>query len=274
MIKLSVTNLINSYHFFDRDFWLTYKTIEKLLDKDKFNQIKISLMKTKRIDKQIIEEIGQDVFEVEKSLLDVEWKNKATTAKEEGIAIHTQIKDLFTQDLKSIKTNFGIDTDLYQVQRSEEFLNCTSGIFPEFKIEIKLSEECYLIGIADLIIKNGKAITIIDWKNSDKIDFKSRYDVGKKKTKMMKYPLCKLMDVNGVHYQLQLSIYAKMLQILDPTLNIDTLKIIQIKNGKIKKEHCVEYLSDVVDNLLKWHVKHSVLKQKIKECKTINYEIY
>lgn len=272
MNKLSVTGIINAYHCFDREFWLSYKTLEKLLDKNVFDSIKVSLMKSKRIDEKLIQQVGKDNFEIERSLLDVEWKNKSNQAKEEGIVIHNQIKEMFTNDLKTIKCNFGIDTDFYQVKLTEEFLNCDSGIFPEFKMEIKLDDDYCLVGIADLIIKNKNNITIIDWKNSDKIDFKSRYDIQKKKSKFMKYPLCKLMDVNGVHYQLQLSLYAKMLQTLDPNLNIQTLKIIQIQDGKLKKEHTVEYLKDTVENLLKWHLKHHKLQNKLKECKLIDYE--
>ena len=157
-------------------------------------------MKSKRINNDLIETVGKEQFEIEKALLDVEWKNKSTQAKEEGNAIHSQIKDLFTNDLKSIKTNFGIDTDLYTVKLTDDFLKCDCGIFPEFKMEVAIGDDYYLVGIADLIIKNNNKITIIDWKNSDKIDFKSRYDVTKKRAKFMKYPLCKLMDVNGVHY--------------------------------------------------------------------------
>lgn len=274
MNKLTVTGLINAYHCFDREFWLAYKTVEKLLDAEEFEKIKLQLMKAKRIPQTIIESLGKERYEMELSLLDVEWKNKAQSAKEEGIAIHEQIKGLFMSDLQTIKNSFGIDTDLYQVKKTEEFLNCDSGIFPEFKIEVKLDDDYFLVGIADLVIKNKNNITIIDWKNSDKITFKSRYDVNKKKSKFMKYPLSKLMDVNGVHYQLQLSLYAIMLQMLNPNLNIECLKIVQIKNGKLNKEHCVEYLKDTAESFLQWHLKHHKLKNKLSTCKLIDYEKY
>lgn len=274
MNKISVTGIVNSYHVFDREFWLAYKTLEKLLSKEDFDSIKLQLMKSKKIPHNILEKVGLETYEIELQLLDVEWKNKNNQAKEEGIAIHKQISDMFQSDLKEVKINLGVDTDLYQVKKTEEFLNCDCGIFPEFKMEIPLEDDYYLVGIADLIIKNGNSVTIIDWKNTDKIDFKSRYDVSKKKSKFMKYPLCKLMDVNGVHYQLQLSLYGYMLQKLDPTINIECLKIIQIKDGKIRKEHIVDYLQDVIDKLLKWHVKHMQLHCKTKECKLIDYEKY
>lgn len=70
-------------------------------------------------------------------------------------------------------------------------------------MELPLDEEFKLIGIADLIsIKDG-IVTIIDWKtDEDGIKFKSYYDVAKRHGKKLKYPMSKLDDINGVHYQL------------------------------------------------------------------------
>jgi len=83
------------------------------------------------------------------------------------------------------------------------------GLFPEHRMEWELDSEYQLVGIADLISIHDGQFDIIDWKtDEDGIKFKSHFDVAKKHAKKMKYPLTKFDDVNGIHYQLQLSLYA------------------------------------------------------------------
>ena len=68
-----------------------------------------------------------------------------------------------------------------------------------------------LIGIPDCFIIHDGVVDIIDWKTNDKLSFKSIFEVSKGKTKKLKYPLSSLDDCNGIHYQLQLSLYMWML---------------------------------------------------------------
>jgi hypothetical protein len=76
------------------------------------------------------------------------------------------------------------------LQSSDLFLTATSGLFPEHRMELLVDDEVTLIGIADMIsIKNG-IVNCIDWKtDEDGIKFKSRYDMSKKSTKRLKYPM-------------------------------------------------------------------------------------
>ncbi len=129
-----------------------------------------------------------------------------------------------------------------------------------------------LVGIADCIIRDGNHISIIDFKSDEKIPFRSIYEVGKKKSKRMKYPLVNLEDASGIHYQIQLSLYAWMIQQLDPNLIIDNLVIVQVENLKKKKEFPVEYLKEDVEKLLKWHVKSVRLKTEMDKCNSLNFD--
>ena len=71
-MNISVTSIINSYHQFDREFWLSYKVLEKI--HPNFDSIKLNLLKSKRIDQKYLKEIDINQYNLEKALLDAEWK--------------------------------------------------------------------------------------------------------------------------------------------------------------------------------------------------------
>ena len=96
------------------------------------------------------------------------------------------------------------------------------------------------------------------------------YEVSKKQNKKMKYPLA-LDDVNGIHYQIQLSIYMWMLLKIRPDLQPGKLEIVWIQNDKIKKVYPVEYLDKKVEKFITWHLKSLHLKNKMLECREIRY---
>lgn len=267
MNKLSVTNIINQYRVFDQDFWLSYKTLEKI--HPNFDNIKMSILKAKRIVDKHLEGIDLQIYETEKALLKAEWDAKNKEAKENGSNVHEMIRNMFCTDLYSVKTNLGINTEGYQVQ--DKFLETESGIFNELRVEIPLSEDYLLVGIIDCVIKNGNNLEIIEWKTDEKISFKSIFEVSAKHNKKLKYPLSALDDCSGIQYQIQLSLYAYMLQQLNPDFIIDKLRIIQIKDLKKKKEFEVEYLKTEVEKLIKYHLKSIHVKEEMNKCNTIKY---
>ena len=272
MQRLAVTNVIKDYHHFDRDFWLSYKTLEKILPVMQFEDIKMKLLRSKKVILDTIPGLDIEQFQVERELLDKEWTEKNEEAKQVGTTTHEQIHNLFCTDLRSVRTDLGIDTEKFQIQATEEFLKTEKGIFNEFKMEIPLEEDFLLVGIADCIIKDGNHVTIIDFKTDEKIPFKSNFDVGKKKSKRLKYPLCDLEDCAGVHYQIQLSLYAWMVQQLDPNIIIDKLLIVQVQNLKKKKEFQVEYIKSTIQKLLEWHIKAIKLKVEMDKCNELTFE--
>nr|DAT90289.1 MAG TPA: Exonuclease V [Caudoviricetes sp.] len=93
-----------------------------------------------------------------------------------------------------------------------------------------------------------------------KLDLKSYYDPKKKKYQMMKFPLSHIQDCNYMHYTLQLSIYAYMIQRMNPEFIIDELRIIHFTHEGDVKEYTLEYLRDDVERLLKYHKKQILIQ--------------
>lgn len=265
MQNLAVTNLISSYHCFSKQFWLGYKTLEKLYPN--FEDIRMLLLKSKRIDPKYYKDIPN--YELEKSLLEKEWNDKNEEAKQTGITTHEYIRNLFITNPLECKKEFCVPTDQFSIQQQ---LNVDKGMFIEYRLEIPLDENYTLVGVPDyFLIENGK-VHIKDWKTSDEpIKFKAMYEMSRKSTKKLKHPISSLDDVNGVHYQLQLSIYMWMILKLRPDLKPGTLEIVWIKDNKIRKVYPVEYLEKQVDKLLKWHVKNLKLQEEMMKCREIKY---
>lgn len=271
MERISPSSILRELHSFDKQFWLAYKTLEKLMPIERFNEIKLSLLKSKRVNEKYLQEVDINTYNAELALLDAEWTQKNEEAKQTGIQVHEQIHNLFCTDLHSVKSEFGIDTDTYKVSAQENFLNTDKGIFNELKLEIPLDDEVTLVGIIDCLIKDGNHVKIIDFKATDKIKTDSHYDLSKKKKKTLKFPLSKLSDCDLTHYQLQVSIYAWLCQQLNPDFVIDSLEIWQMKDLKIKKKLPVEYLKDDVEKLMKWEVKSIKMRKEMEKCNLIKY---
>lgn len=62
-----------------------------------------------------------------------------------------------------------------------------------------------------------------------------------------------------------------MLLKLRPELKPGKLKIVWLKDMKVRKVYEVEYLEKEVDQLLKWHLKSTKLKIETDKCKEKKY---
>lgn len=269
MTNISVTGILREYKSFSRDFWLQYKALEALIPEVEWSNIKLQLLKTKRIDDKILQLVDPVEFEVKKQEIDLEWKQKNEEAKQTGITVHEAIRDALIVDFPNAVKQYRLEGEL---RSPDLFLTASSGLFPEQRMELLVDDEINLIGIADMIsIKDG-VVNCIDWKtDEDGIKFKSRYDMSKKSTKRLKYPMQKFEDCSGVNYQLQLSLYMWMILKLRPDLKPGKLQIAHIKDMKIHHIYDVEYLEKDIEKLIKWHVKSLKLKQKTMECREIEY---
>lgn len=269
MINISVTGILREYKSFSRDFWLQYKALEALIPEVEWGNVKMQLLKTKRIDDKILQLVDPVDFEVKKQEIDLEWKQKNEEAKQTGITVHEAIRDALIVDFPNAVKKYRLEGEL---RSPDLFLTASSGLFPEQRMELLVDDEVNLIGIADMIsIKDG-IVNCIDWKtDEDGIKFKSRYDMSKKSTKRLKYPMQKFEDCSGVNYQLQLSLYMWMILKLRPDLKPGKLQIAHIKDMKINHIYDVEYLEKDIEKLIKWHVKSLKLKQKTMECREIEY---
>ena len=269
MTNISVTGILREYKSFSRDFWLQYKALEALIPEAEWSNVKLQLLKTKRVDTKILQLVDPVEFEVKKQEIDLEWKQKNEEAKQTGIAVHEAIKDSLIVDFPNAVKKYRLEGEL---RSPDLFLTSSSGLFPEQRMELLVDDEVNLIGIADMIsIKDG-IVNCIDWKTDEEgIKFKSRYDMSKKSTKRLKYPMQKFEDCSGVNYQLQLSLYMWMILKLRPDLKPGKLQIVHIKDMKIRNVYDVEYLEKDIEKLIKWHVKSLKLKQKTMECREIEY---
>ena len=122
---------------------------------------------------------------------------------------------------------------------------------------------------SDLVVKNGNHIRILDHKTNKKLKQKSYFDPKKKKYQMMKYPLNNIMDCNFLHYTLQLSLYAWMLQKQNPDLIIDELRIVHFTHDGEVNEYVLEYLKSDIEKMLKYYKKQLILRKYEEENKPI-----
>lgn len=103
--KISVTNIINSYHCFDREFWLSYKALEAVMPKPEFENIKLSILKSKKIDNKYIQKY-KDSYELKVTEIDTDWKIENEEDKNNGIAVHEMIRNKFATDLFNANKEF------------------------------------------------------------------------------------------------------------------------------------------------------------------------
>lgn len=97
---------------------------------------------------------------------------------------------------------------------------------------------------------------LIPTHNTNKsIDKKSFYDSRMKKSAKLKYPLNNLDDCNFMHYTLQLSTYAWMIQQINPNFKIKLLMLIHYDHdGNCNTYEC-EYIKEDVERMLKYYKK-------------------
>lgn len=271
MKRFSTTCMIQSYHIFNRDFWLDYKALEATISPDLFGDIKVKLMRAGRVPEKYITDKEQ--FAIKRAEIDTDWKKQSEQAKEEGTRVHEQLQQAITTDPIYCKITFGLPTDTLKVWEPAKF-SSEDGIFTEYKMEVPIDDYGMLVGVADVVIKQGNKVKIIDYKTSEKIEKKSRFDMKAKKKKTFSYPLSGIEDCNFNVYTLQLSVYAWMIQQLNPELEIESLEIYHIRDNRLIKIYPVEYWKEVVDKLIHWHVKNARVSEEMQRCQTIYYEDY
>lgn len=279
---ISVTTLIGKFEQpFLKDFWSSYKALEKLLTPEQFKMEKGKLLETKKIDLKYFLDT-YDIPEIKynathQDILD-EWQKRNRESCERGTKIHAKLEHSFTKkkttDMKKygLGGKFVVNTNESLEKTNQNLLTIDKGVFPEYLIyRVSDDGKFRLAGQIDLLIKDGNDIIIIDFKTSYTIDSTSFFDRSTKKHQMMLYPLNNLQDCNKVHYALQLSTYAWMLQQLNPEFNIKELKLIHYDHEGGVTEYPVEYLKDDVIRMCKWYKKQQLLQEKAESRKPIEF---
>ena len=277
---ISVTTLIGKFcQPFDSDYWSSYKAIERVLDKETFKIAKKDLQNNVSIDK-IIEafDIDREDFNSAKQDILDEWQKKNIEACERGTKIHADLEHSFTKKKETDMKKYGlggkflINTNDSLNKSNIELLDIDKGVFPEYLIYRTSDDNKFrLAGQIDLLIKDGNDIYIRDYKTNSKIDEKSYYNPRTKKYQMMNYPLNNLMDCNKVHYALQLSTYAWMLQKINPQFNIKQLILIHYDHEGNVTEIPVDYLKDDVIRMCKWYKKQLLIEETKNKRKPIEF---
>lgn len=275
---ISVTTLIHKFATFDEDFWSKYKAVQRLLGEDVFDgpivgkqkiggvtkhkrapasEIKQVLLDTKKYLPEYLNGYNitdEEVLEETTKVLQ-EWEIKRTTSCIRGTAIHKQMEDGHldgnTNELQLLKLGGSFKTDTSNKIKVED-----RAVYPELLLS-RVSDDgkLRLAGQADLIIIDGFDVYILDYKTNQKIDTKSYYDGKLKRSQKLKYPLNNIDDCNFMHYSLQLSTYAWMLQKMDPRLNIKLLMLIHIDHDNNVTNYECDYLKADVERMLAFHKK-------------------
>lgn len=263
----SVTQLIGKYSQpFDEEFWSAYKALEEIVNSDLWSLLKPKLLSTKRFSDKTLDylvdkyKLDKEAFLNKQSEIKQEYKVKRDTACLRGTAIHLEkeLQMYGKRDFDFEPYGFGGLKGTFTCLQNHNILDLNRGVYPEFLISATFGD-LTLLGQIDLLIVDGNDIYIADYKSNAEIKKTSYFDKRRKKYQMMQFPLNNLMDSTFVHYQLQLSLYARMLQQRNPNYNIKQLQIIHIDHDGNQNLYEVPYLKSDVDRLIKDYAK----KQKI-----------
>ena len=271
----SVTTLVGKYHQeFDGDFWSSYKALEKLIPAPMFKMEKDALKNTHKVELQYyIDQYGftkEEFNKIKQDLLD-EWDNNRSKSCIRGTAIHAELENAMYKNCGAELKKYGfggkfvVNTNASLEKQNLDLSGIDRGVFPEFLIYRKSSDgKLRISGQIDLLIKDGNDIYIFDYKTNKKLEDKSFFDTKTKKNQMMKYPLNNLMDCNKMHYTMQLSTYAWMVQQLNPAFTIKKLMLIHYDHQGNVTEHVLDYLKPEVERMLRdW--KKQVQLQELKD---------
>lgn len=279
---VSVTTLIGKFcQDFDKDFWSGYKALEKLLSPEEFKIEKSQLQKTHKINvNYFCDTYGftkNDYNKAQQDILD-EWAKTNAESCERGSKIHAELENKYITKSQCDMKKFGlggkfeVNTNKSLMDKNTDLLNIERGVFPEYLIYRNSADGKFkLAGQIDLLIKDGDDIYIIDYKTNKKLDDKSFFDTRTNKSTMMKYPMNNLMDCNKVHYALQLSTYAWMLQKLNPKFVIKKLMLIHYDHKGNVTEHELDYLKDDVERMCRFYKKQSMLEELKASRKPIEF---
>lgn len=163
---ISVTTLIHKFcQEFDEEFWSAYKALEAICTPADFTHIKSALIKIKKFDNSLIEKLGLDQKEFDDKRAEIiqQWEDNKNKACERGTAIHLGKElEYYKQPEHQIKF-FGLGGK-FTCEKDHYEMNLEKGIYPEYLIAKKISNNLKIAGQIDLLIKDGNDIYIIDYK--------------------------------------------------------------------------------------------------------------
>lgn len=270
---ISVTTLIHSYtHEFDGVFWSSYKAVEALLDEAAFEPIKKVLLATKKFNPKILTTYNIDKEEFARLQAEIlqGYEDEKIRACERGTKIHAKIENSFYGNSTfDFSKNFKVPvsgTGFICQENFYDLLSVERGVFPEFLIYKTSSDGILKVaGQIDLLIKDGNDIYIVDHKTNKEIKKRSFFNQVKKSSVKMKFPLGNLDDCNFWHYTLQVSLYAYLIQQINPNFVIKGLILNHIDHNDKQTIYELEYLKDDVERMLKHYKKQIKIKEELNK---------
>lgn len=235
---------------------------------------KKSLLSTKRFDVSILDlyDISNEEFnKVQEGILE-EWDKANKESCERGTKIHAELENQYYNKSKDISLKkFGLGGK-FECKQGYTDLDLENGVYPEYLIYYQSEDGVLKVaGQIDLLIKNGNDIYIVDYKTNKKIDQKSGFDTTTKKNATMLYPLNNLMDCNYMHYTMQLSTYAYMLQQLNPDFVVKELIMVHYDHEGNETIYNLDYLKDDVKRLFSFHKKNVIKEHQRAKRQRIEY---
>lgn len=272
---ISVTTLIGKYEQpYDKEFWSAYKALEKLLSPEAWKIEKPKLLDTYKFDKSVLDmyDISENDFnEAQQDILD-EWDKTNRESCERGTAIHSKMENMMYKNGGNITFKKLHINGTFDCEKDRVSLDLQNGVYPEYLLHYESPDGLVRIaGQTDLLIKNGNDIYIGDYKTNKKIEIKSFYDKKLRRTKRMKYPLTDLDDVNFWHYTMQLSMYAWMVQQMNPEFEIKKLYLIHYDHNNKQTIYECDYLKDKIEALISHYGKNVKHEQELSKYERIEY---
>lgn len=262
---VSVTTLIGQYAPpYDSEFWSAYKALEQLIPSDSWTIEKKALLNSKKIDENLfsVYDINENEFnKIQQDILDA-WDAKKRASCERGTKIHSMLENTFYRAGKNVSLKkFGIGGK-FECRKDYTDLDIEYGVYPEYLIywEDK-DKELRIAGQIDLLIKNGNEITLVDWKTNEEMTTKGYYNPKTKTNDKMLFPLNNLDECKLSHYEMQLSMYAWMLQQLNPDFTINKLILCHWDHNNKNTIYDCRYLKKEVEVVLK-HYKKKLIRDK------------
>ena len=271
---ISVTTLINHYcNQFDEEFWSSYKALEEILPGDTWSNLREQMLSTKTFKESYLEKYNVDpvLFYTKKQEIKDSYKKTRDEACEKGTAKHLE-KELSFYNKDSFDfSSYGISNLSGQFFCQPDYfeLDVPRGVYPEYLISVDLGDNLRIAGQMDVLVKDNDDFYIIDYKSNKEIKKRSYFDKKKKKNVMMKFPLNDLEDSTWNHYQLQLSLYAYLLECIRPNVNIKALRIVHLLDDGSEKIMECEYLKEDVQRMLHHYKKEQKIKSELDRLKPV-----
>ena len=254
---ISVTTLIKEYAGkFDSKHWSTYKAVKDVMEyynewtiyKKQAggweNVVNFWSSNPTRLD---------EILDRKKYYLDL-WEEEGRVARVKGTLAHNEkeqeIKGHITSRTASAGEFVEVPLGINEAAIMEGDFD-SQGVFAELLV---WNEAYGVAGQVDKVIKRKKHIDLEDYKTNKKLA-----TVGFRGA-MMKYPLNSLPDCNISHYQIQLSLYAWMLQ--KRGYHIGKLIIRHIPDSRTDIPIEVEYRPDLVELMLNHYAKRRKIFQR------------